>query len=125
MQRIWSNKAAAAGASPCVPAVTSPPYLGFSVSPSKVLTGPPGTTFHLTISTWGAGNAAPATVTFDDYFGFATTPTAGALKLVPGESTPLTLTIPTTAQSGDTTLTALHAESTDDTNDWPIEIQAQ
>lgn len=120
--KSWSNKAAAMGLDPCVPADRKV-YENVMVLPEGVPELEAGSTATFRIIGWAVGNAAPWKVTFEDGTNSAWTATAqqvslsGSMIWNAGVLT-LTLVVPSDGASG--TLGGVLLRSGPSVHGWPI-----
>jgi len=125
-QRIWSNKAAAAGTQPCVPSFGEP-YANASPSPDGVITLEPGQKIEITLSGWtdvptppfaiNAENYGPTLLpaTFNPAFSLSTD------TLQNGQTATLTISVPVGTASGAIGEVVVYGGLSDDNfGYWPL-----
>ena len=133
---IWSNTAAAAGGSPCVPYPADHPYYNVSPSPSAPQIVPAGGSATFTLTGWSTATVSPWTVTVsaDSYAtqSFDTTPSLTATTLNDGTTTQLTLHVPAGTPSGGSATVRVHSLLSDVvdggrgfSDDWSHQIIVQ
>jgi hypothetical protein len=132
---IWSNKAALAGGSPCVPWVAGKAYYNVSPSPSAPQIVAAGASAVFTLTGWstGAGNPWTLSVNADNYAqqDFDTAPQVST-SINSGTTAQLTLHVPAGTPSGRRATVRVHSRLTDSvdgvsgfSNDWSLQIISQ
>jgi hypothetical protein len=132
LARSWSNVAAMAGKDPCVPAPAGP-YVNVRTDPAAIPTVAAGATFTYHIIGWATGEAQPwqiqlADASASNYPLTSLGPTCGGQpcngrSIFAGSSIPVTITIPTTAQSGD--IGGFMVYSGPEQHWWPVAFTVQ
>jgi hypothetical protein len=122
-QRVWSNSAAAAGASPCVPA-SSEPFYDVSPSPSQTQVVAAGGHVTFTLTGFSTTAAAPWALTlFPGPSSFTPTTTLGASMINNGQTTTLTVTVPAgTPSNGYAAIFVTSSRSAADFTYWPVAV---
>lgn len=128
LQRIWSNSAAKAGASPCVPIPAGEVYYDVAVSPASPLTVPAGGTATYTLGGWSTAPMADWDLSgvICDSADFDPNPmfipaTIGDQKLAT-----VTLSVPTNATSGQIGCTMVFSgPAASAQNYWPVSVIVQ
>jgi hypothetical protein len=133
-QRAWSNVAAAAGRSPCVPAPPGDVFFSAMPATGQPLTIAAGGNANVTVTGWATGARGPWTIAAVPFPGFdATLYPSGVLdrrSLDVGETATLTLTVPASAQSGTRGIVIVDSLTVDATGkstggpyEWPILVE--
>jgi hypothetical protein len=131
LQQIWSTSAAAANQAPCIPADPARPYFGITVSPASVQTSAAGSTVTFNVTGWSSGPfpaweiqqfAEPGPLT-----SFTPTVSFGALTLDNGVSSPLGVTIPSSATAGSSGVVMFYSSPPGSPvySRWPVVVSAQ
>lgn len=105
VQRTWSNVAAAAGQSPCVPYDPDSVWMDVSADPPTMPTVPRGGTATFTLTGWSTQpvddwTLDEYTADFSDFLDTEMTPQFSSNTINNGKTVTLTLHVPATAQSG-------------------------
>jgi hypothetical protein len=97
-QRIWSNHAAIADQSPCIPAVSAP-YFNASIQPASVQIVAPGQTVTFTVTGWATAPVPDWRIHVPSTMGGAVEATASldSASMRNGGTATLTLTVPADA----------------------------
>jgi hypothetical protein len=129
VQRIWSNSAALAGRSPCVPAPPGDLYVVVTGEPDVIHTAPAGGSVDVTVRAWANGPTAPWSVSTRP----ASTVVAGVqpptFTATPGATAMLTVSIPPGTPSNTVATVLLMSSSADDAgkkyavSGWPVVVQ--
>ncbi len=128
LQRIYSNSAAQAGGSPCVPAPASP-YYGVTASPS-VMTVVAGSPYAFTLQAWSQASMAPWHLGWSELGYFDAKPVLSTTLVSNGAEATLAGTVPSGAGSGSYVVILVYAYS-DATNElsdfstWPLLLTVQ
>ena len=137
---IWSNTAAVAGGSPCVPWAAPHPYYNVSPSPSAPQIVPAGGSATFTLTGWSTGPVAPWMVSVivsvipDAYApqSFDTTPSFTTTTINDGSTTQLTLHVPAGTPSGASATVRVRSALPDVVDgvsgfsaDWSLQVIAQ
>jgi hypothetical protein len=122
-QRVWSNSAAAAGTSPCVPA-SSEPFYDVSPSPSQTQVIAAGAHVTFTLTGFSTSAVAPWALTlFPGPSSFTPTTVLGASMINNGQTTTLTLSVPAgTPSNGYAAIFVTSSRSAADFTYWPIAV---
>jgi hypothetical protein len=102
LQRSWSDVAAKAGASPCVPIPGDEIYYSVTASPAKVPVIEAGTSATFTLTGWSSAPFDPWELSIDDYplYDFVPEATLSATSIGNGGKVILKLTVPAGTPSG-------------------------
>lgn len=127
-QRIWSNAAANAGQQPCVPAPADAPYVGVSTTTAdEFLTLAAGQSLSITLTGWSTVATQPFSVSISPYGtgllqnNFQPTLALGASLLSNGQTTTLTVGVPSGTPSGSYATVTLYSGLSDDNFEyWPL-----
>jgi hypothetical protein len=125
LERSYSNAAAAAGTSPCVPVPAGDVYYNVSATPKTVQTVAAGKSFTFTITGWSTAAIAPWAIQTApaDSADFDPKATLSVQTINNGLTATVTLTAPANAKTG--TLGAAFVVSGDAQHLWPVAIQVQ
>lgn len=126
VQRVWSMTAAAAGGSPCVPAVPGEIYFNTSATPDTVQKVAKGQSVSFTITGWSTAEMASWKLSIDpaDTTDFDPGATLSAATITNGGTVTVTLTAPTSATSGQ--IGAAYVSSGPfGQHYWPVAIQVK
>ncbi len=125
-QRIWSNKAAAAGTQPCVPSFGEP-YAAVSPSPDGVITLEPNQKIEITLSGWTDVPTQPFSINAENYgpsllmATFNPTYSLSTDTLQNGQTAKLTISVPAGTPSGSVGQVVIYAGLSDDNfGYWPL-----
>ncbi len=123
VQRSYSNVAAAAGGSPCVPAVAGEAYNNVSASPDTMPNVAAGGSVVFTITGWSTLKTTPWKLVIGpgDQTDFDPKAVLSGTTINNGETVTVTLKAPTTAKSG--TIGSAYIFSGDAGHSWPVAIR--
>lgn len=123
VQRIWSNSAAAAGTSPCIPAPTGGFY-DVSPSPNTTQNVAAGGSVTFTLTGFSTAPMPPWSLqAFPGYGTFTPTLALSASTIGNGQTATLKVTVPSTAKSQDfVSVFVSCSNGTADFNYWPVAI---
>ncbi len=123
VQRSYSNVAAAAGGSPCVPAVAGEAYVNVSASPKTIAPVAKGGSVVFTITGWSTLRTTPWMLDtgVGDQTDFDPKATLSGKTINNGDTVTVTLTAPAGAKSGD--IGSAYVFSGDAGHFWPVAIQ--
>jgi hypothetical protein len=125
LQRSYSNVAAAAGGSPCVPAVAGEAYNNVSAMPATMPDVAPGGSFVFTITGWSTLKTAPWKLALGpgDQTDFDPKPVLSGTSITNGDTVTVTLKAPATATAG--TIGSAYIFSGDAGHFWPVAIRVR
>jgi hypothetical protein len=128
LQRIYSNSAASAGGSPCVP-LPSSSYYGVTASPSTATVGA-GKSFVFALQAWSQASVTPWHLGWSELGDFDAAPVLGGTTVGNGDQASLTVTVPMGAGSGSHALILVYSfanPSTElsDFSMWPVLLTVQ
>jgi hypothetical protein len=128
LQRIYSNSAATAGGSPCVPLPDSP-YYGVTATPPAT-TIAAGSTVAIQLDAWSQQAVPPWHLGWSELGDFNAAPVLGMTSVQNGDQTTLSLTVPATASSGSHVLILVYSylnptAELSDFSTWPVLITVQ
>jgi len=125
-QRIWSNKAAAAGTQPCVPSFGEP-YAGVSPSPDGIITLEPNQKIEITLTGWTDVPTQPFAINAENYgptllqANFNPTFSINTDTLQNGETATLTISVPSGTPAGSIGEVVIYSGLSDDNfGYWPL-----
>jgi hypothetical protein len=123
---VWSNKQAAAGAEPCVPAPSGGAPFGIAASPPGLQTLKVGAAFEWTVTGWSEAPAADWPIQAVSWVGdFAITATLDRGTLNNGETALLQVILPYAVPSGTYGAVLVRATGTVDSPFWPVAFVVQ
>jgi hypothetical protein len=128
LQRIYSNTAATAGGSPCVPEPATP-YYGVTATPAEA-TVAAGAAFSFQLQAWSEQAVAPWHLGWSELGDFDAAPVLGTSSVQNGDQTTLSLTVPAAASSGSHVLVVIYsylnpAAELSDFSAWPVLLTVQ
>jgi hypothetical protein len=122
VQRVWSNKEAAAGGEPCLPAPHGSVPFGIAASPPSLQTLDVGVAFDWVVTGWSRAPVADWSIqAISPWAGdFAITATLDRDTLNDGQTAALRVTVPYAVPSGTYGAVLLRARDTADAPLWPV-----
>jgi hypothetical protein len=126
LQRSWSNAAAAAGGSPCVPVPQGEIFTNMTPDPPSVMTIPAGSTTTVTVTGWSTAPVDDWTLSYypTDVSDFQPTVLVGAAQINNGKSTTVMLGVPAGTPSGQMGAVQVYMGETSG-NFWPLTVRVK
>jgi hypothetical protein len=126
LQRMWSNKAAAAGQNPCPPAPDGEVYINVSAAPAPMQQVAPGWTATFTLTGWSLGPTDPWPVEAlsETLLDFAPKIDFKTTMMGNGDTATITLTVPMVAIAGQMGVVRVYS-GPKGASYWPIGVIAK
>ena len=122
LQRVWSNSAAAADTSPCIPATGD--YYNVSASPNQPVAVAPGSSTTFTLTGWSTASTSDWFVMTQPYMGtFQADASLDTSSMNNGKTATLTVTVPQGAPSQSySAVVVFSAKTQTDYAMWPVVV---